>query len=354
MIRTLIVAIAILCFAQIAFSQNDGVPPVITSVVPLSNGLRISFTAPVFPDPGVITNYRVFLGNSPQFAAYRQAVYPDVPSTDPFEILNLVAGQNYSVRIAAQDYWTGALLTSTLAFGVPLPAEIVGDPQFSGLRGQQYQVHGIPGNVYSIISDVDLQYNSRFVFLDEGKCPILDGVKDTNCWTHPGTYLQELGLENIAGERVWIVAGSAENGFSKVAVNDKQLAMGECAQLYDNGYVCLNSTHLVGVQMGNFQFKFTNSDQFINQQVLMLNGRLQTSHGLLGQTWSVRPKHTNHGDDELHRHNGRGVISFLEGAIEDYSTADGELFSNQFVYNRFKIIPDGEVIGNDKPVTSKA
>jgi hypothetical protein len=349
------IVFAILLCITYTYAQTGNVPPVITSVVGIPNGLRISFTAPQYADAGaVISSYRVYIGDSFQFAAFRSANYPDVPSTDPFEVTGLVAGTNYSVRIRAQEYWTGDILNSANAFGVPLPAEIVGDPQFSGLRGQQYQVHGIPGNVYSIISDVDLQYNSRFVFLDDGKCPIINGVKDTNCWTHPGTYLQELGLETIAGDRLHIVAGSAENGFGKVALNDKQISMGECVTLNDDpGYICVNTTHKVSVQMGNFRFVFTNSDQFINQQVAMINGRLQTSHGLLGQTWSVRPKHTNHGDDVLHRHNGHGVISFLEGAIEDYSTADGELFSNQFVFNRFKVIPDGEVVANDKPVMAK-
>ena len=34
---------------------------------------------------------------------------------------------------------------------------VVGDPQFIGLRGQSYQIHGVDGEIYNIVSDADLQ-----------------------------------------------------------------------------------------------------------------------------------------------------------------------------------------------------
>ena len=66
---------------------------------------------------------------------------------------------------------------------------IVGDPQFTGLRGQTYQVHGMPNEVFNIVSDTDFNYNSRFVYLTAGACPThpITGRKlDTPCFTHPG------------------------------------------------------------------------------------------------------------------------------------------------------------------------
>ena len=69
---------------------------------------------------------------------------------------------------------------------------VVGDPQFVGLSGQSYQVHGVSGEIYNIVSDVDLQYNSKFVFLNQGACPVVDGKKQKGCWSHPGSYLGEL------------------------------------------------------------------------------------------------------------------------------------------------------------------
>ena len=40
-----------------------------------------------------------------------------------------------------------------------------GDPQFVGLRGQSFQVHGIDGAVYALISEEHTAVNARFVFL---------------------------------------------------------------------------------------------------------------------------------------------------------------------------------------------
>ena len=74
---------------------------------------------------------------------------------------------------------------------------VLGDPQFVGLRGQSYQVHGMDGAIYNLISDKNLQVNSRFVFLTEGQCPIIDGVVDTNCWSHPGSYIGEMSFQQV-------------------------------------------------------------------------------------------------------------------------------------------------------------
>jgi len=68
-------------------------------------------------------------------------------------------------------------------------ASVTGDPSFVGLLGQKYQVHGMDGAVYNLISDIHLQVNSRFVFLSSGRCPIIDGLPAANCYSHPGSYL---------------------------------------------------------------------------------------------------------------------------------------------------------------------
>ena len=78
---------------------------------------------------------------------------------------------------------------------LPETSYVIGDPQFVGLRGQRYQVHGISGEVLNIVSDRDLQYNSRFLFLDKGECPIVDGTRQKGCFSHPGSYLGELGIK---------------------------------------------------------------------------------------------------------------------------------------------------------------
>ena len=213
---------------------------------------------------------------------------------------------------------------------VTTPSSIAGDPQFTGLRGQTYQVHGVPDEVFSIVSDVDLQYNSRFVLLKEGSCPNQQGKSvDTPCFTHPGTYLGELGLETTAGDRIYIQAGSATSGFQQITLNDRELQPGDHHVLKalpgrTQGYVRLISTHRVIVQAGNFWFEFTNSDMFVNQRVAMIDAKQETSHGLLGQTWSTVI------------YDASSTIPWIEGSVFDYAMADHQLFSHRFIFNRFQ------------------
>jgi hypothetical protein len=197
---------------------------------------------------------------------------------------------------------------------------VVGDPQFVGLRGQSFQVHGVSGEVYNIVSDADLQYNSKFVFLDSGKCPTVDGKKQKGCWSHPGSYLGELGLKTRAGDRISLVSGSAASGFASVAVNGKPVGEGETVLLADNlGSVSRNSTHLASVQVGNWDFAFENSDMFVNQRVRVLDARSLRSHGLLGQTW----RETTYPN----------AIKYVQGQVDDYVIRDGDIFGDNFVFN---------------------
>ena len=55
-----------------------------------------------------------------------------------------------------------ALLTSE--------ASVIGDPVMTGFHGHSMQVHGIPGESYSLISTRDFEYNARFQFLSSGHC----------------------------------------------------------------------------------------------------------------------------------------------------------------------------------------
>lgn len=200
--------------------------------------------------------------------------------------------------------------------------EVVGDPQFTGLRGQNYQVHGVSGEIYNIVSDADLQYNSRFVFLTQGKCPVVDGKKQKGCWSHPGSYLGELGLKTRVGDRIHINTGAASEGFALVEVNQKMLNVGDSITLADNmGSVSLNTTHLATVTIGNWEFIFENSDMFLNQRVRVLDARSLRSHGLLGQTW----RETTYPN----------AIKYIQGSVDDYVIRDAELFGDNFVFNNF-------------------
>ena len=201
---------------------------------------------------------------------------------------------------------------------------ITGDPQFVGLRGQQYQVHGIDGAVYNIISEESTQVNSRFVFLTSGDCPVLDGAKDVNCWSHPGSYLGEMGfLAAVDGKvhRALVSAGSAKRGFVSVQMDYKQLQVGDKVT-FGEFSLHLRSTHIVTVTTDSFEFHLSNSDLFINQA---LKARIPLSelraHGLIGQTRSTRTYPTS--------------LRYIEGDVDDYVIADSDIFGTDFVYNRF-------------------
>jgi len=199
---------------------------------------------------------------------------------------------------------------------------IVGDPQFVGLRGQSYQVHGVSGEVYNIVSDSDLQYNSRFTFLDRGDCPTVNGKKQKGCWSHPGSYLGELGLKTRAGDLIHVITGKAADGFTAVTVNGRQVAIGETVLLKDDmGTVSMNTTHLASMQIGNWDFAFENSDMFLNQRVRVLDSRNLRSHGMLGQTWrdTVYPN----------------AIKYIQGQVDDYVIRDNDIFGDNFVFNTF-------------------
>jgi hypothetical protein len=201
---------------------------------------------------------------------------------------------------------------------------IVGDPQFVGLRGQSYQVHGVSGEIldYNIVSDADLQYNSRFVFLNQGECPVVDGRKQKGCFSHPGSYLGELGLKTRSGDKIHLVTGDAKTGFATVEVNGKPLAIGDTVLLADNlGSVSMNSTHLASVQVGNWDFAFENSDRFVNQRVRVLDARGLRSHGLLGQTW----RETTYPN----------AIKYIQGQVDDYVIRENDIFGDNFVFNTF-------------------
>jgi len=202
------------------------------------------------------------------------------------------------------------------------PPVIVGDPQFVGLRGQSFQVHGVAGEIYNIVSDVDVQYNSRFVFLDRGDCPIVDGVKQKGCFSHPGSYLGELGLKTKAGDRIHLQTGSADQGYAAVTVNGREVEVGDTVDLAGGmGFVTRNSTHLASVQVGNWDFAFENSDMFVNQRVRVLDARRLRSHGMLGQTWRTATY--------------KNAVKHIQGAVDDYVIRDRDIFGDNFMYNVF-------------------
>jgi len=180
--------------------------------------------------------------------------------------------------------------------------------------------------VYNIVSSPELQYNARFVFLSSGSCPVVNGkTQRGGCYSHPGSYLGELGLKTTGGaEYIHIEAGSAKQGFAAVSLNERELAIGETVLLEEGaGSLSRNSTHLATVTVGQWSFEFSNSDLFVNQRVATSGEPLTLrSHGLLGQTWRevTYPK---------------SPIKFIQGTVDDYAIKGGDIFGDEFAFNAY-------------------
>jgi hypothetical protein len=233
----------------------------------------------------------------------------------------------------------------------------VGDPQFTGLRGQSFQVHGYDGAVFSIISNKHFQLNSLFVFLTGPRpCPIMpSGQRSVACWSHDGSYLGDIGLKTNAQDEILIKPGDAETGFAQVTFNNRSLEVGETIEFtYENnnlfgedeennraadkmlqidglnrGKIQRISTHEILIEVSCFSMEIENVDAFVNVRRLSIPSAYRSTigvlrtHGLLGQTW------------QLKRY--KGMVKEIEGDVDDYVVEDG-LFGNSFIFNRLSYI----------------
>ena len=232
----------------------------------------------------------------------------------------------------AGDLYVSDDLTDVVVFpnvlAVTATPGVRGDPQFVGLLGQSFQVHGISGSVYALLSSPSVQVNARFVFLDGGECPPAS-ILTTQCWSHPGSYLGAVSVqERVAGveavQQLVLESGPASKGFSAARLNGRLLTVDERVQVGDSFRVHVESLYRVSVQTSQFSLVLDNSDRFINQQLATLvpltTLASQRVHGLLGQTHSRR------------RHSG-GAVEHIEGDVDDYTVSD--LLASDCKFDRF-------------------
>ena len=226
----------------------------------------------------------------------------------------------------------------------------MGDPQFSGFQGQSFQVHGIDGAVYNLLSERSLSINGRFVFLDNGECPVLStGVRvSTNCWSHPGSYFGALSFVTGAGDKVVMQAGGAQVGIAAIAINgvavDLNAAVaaasgsplpGTSSQLS----VTVVNSHSVVIASGNYELTIDNSDRFLNlASVRVINWTQLVSvdqpHGLLGQTWTASSRRNMVKAKQAGR-SSMTATEVLQGDVDDYVISSEDLLDSDFPYSRF-------------------
>ena len=199
---------------------------------------------------------------------------------------------------------------------------VKGDPQFRGLLGQSFQVHGLDGAVYAILSTASEQVNARFAFLTGPRpCPKLSrrwlpngAAEPIACWSHDGSYLSELGIVT-AHSRVHIRAGDASSGFALITLDGVEVTDGPAGT---DARVTVHGSHHLTVRVGAWTLFVENSDGFVNIAGLEVSAPLRglDAHGLLGQT-------------------SRRVKGDVEGDVDDYTIVDGDLFGHDFLYTRF-------------------
>ena len=258
---------------------------------------------------------------------------------------------------------------------------MVGDPQFSGLRGQSFQVHGTPNSHYALISTPDLHINANFQLLTQGQCTAELKAR-TACYSHAGNYFGDLTfvmkegagvtldvatelmetVEKMMGavavvedyeehisrgelKILQVIAGDLNSGLRVVFAEAELIPSMKWRALTtsDESFVFVHypdSSHLV-VVTSEFIVRVDNSDHFLNTNVGMTPALVQRivavtemdeagemreeaekrmPHGLLGQTWSAR------------RHQSR--LKVVEGEVDDYHVNEGT--DTSFPFTRFE------------------
>jgi hypothetical protein len=265
--------------------------------------------------------------------------------------------------------WLAILIPDTLAgvlnmFAVSTQNNnpTTGDPQFNGMQGQSYQFHGMADEVFSLISSPDLQMNSLFKFISSGTC----NYNETVCWSHPGTYLGQIGLQYGADTKISFQSGAHADGM-RVFVNEKEITPGKhihrfTARNSSQAIMQYRSKTAVEIDTDSMFIRVVNSDYFFNIDFGMKNSQILTAgnrplhitgevceiesrtpraqlqgadtkaiitkklketypayplHGLIGQTWR----------------NAVYCGRYYEGTVDDYVT--GGLFSNEHTFNYF-------------------
>ena len=226
-------------------------------------------------------------------------------------------------------------------------ATVLGDPSFTGFHGgKSFQVHGVPGAVFNVLTAPELQLNSLFTFIDHGEAMTssemgrarllsFGRLPATQPWSHPGTYLNQLGLK-LGAIELHIGAGAYGAGVAYVTLvseDNKQLAVGDSVSWCDSTLTWLDASH-VQVQTPLLTFTIVNADRFFNLESARLLSSDATSllDGLLGQSadpqWSA----------------GKGR-EWEEHMLMDYLVMDEEkpaqelLLSNEFRANKYSTVP---------------
>jgi hypothetical protein len=211
------------------------------------------------------------------------------------------------------------------------PTQIIGDPQIVGMQGQDFQVHGMPDEIFNIVTYPSVQINARFTYLETAECH--DNF--TACFAHPGTYISEEGFR-VGKDKIRVQAGSFKKGLT-VTVNGKKAH--KTVDLKHGAVEIVNHRRVV-VHTEIMKITVSNSDKFMNQELELSDDKLIA----LGATRTVlKDNERFHSEVPLHGLQGQTWRNVeyasgleYEGSIMDYHVVDGNLFGTDFVFNQFQ------------------
>lgn len=198
-----------------------------------------------------------------------------------------------------------------------------GDPHLVGFDGEQYDVMGKGGNVYNMLSDKNVQYNTKF--MDWGKAGA-DGVQPT--------VIGEAGIQ-VGKNLVYFdrsgnaptVNGSPLSKYQKVELGNGQFAQwdGEKLVVKTDEY-----TINLAIKEKDRNGGYLDSTVAINEGVNPLADGV-AAHGLLGQTADGVEGARVGGDGNKNIEKQGGSV--IDGVVDDYLVDN--LWDNTFKYNRF-------------------
>ena len=298
----------------------------------------VSFASTGNPNNVDNTDWPMYTANSDLALAINltQSSTPWLSAYPNCALLNQVQPQNYaSVSGTFTTTCTGDVCSSQLL--TQGSGSALGDPVFTSFHGVRYQVHGLSGQVYVVLSDPQLLINARFTFLSTGECP--PAAVSTLCFSHPGSYFGSLALRSRGGSRLLLQPGAASEGFSSIELDGAAVlhlgtprhssSQSSRVRSKDGGiHITVLDAWRVDIEAGNYRLRVDSSDRFVNIAAITVNDwssmvRELKPHGLLGQTWRV-PDNT-----AAHKQTPK------EGTVDDYVEVDNDLFGYNTMYNRF-------------------
>jgi hypothetical protein len=206
-------------------------------------------------------------------------------------------------------YFLDDLVTAEF-FSDLIGGSVHGDPHFVGFHGQRYDVSGEDGEVYNLITQGNLQFNSRFV-----ACPEDHAEAGPDCVVNG-----EFGIKTPTDQVFISRDGLVErNGAAVAEGSDDDMVTVESAgdvirvTVYTEDYV-FTAEAVRGLELNLVAIEELNDDP----------ENERTPHGLIGHT-HIEEEYPDHADS----------FRYLEGSLEDYRVKSNEIFADDFEFNMF-------------------